>query len=41
VLHSQSPEAVFEIHIQQIRRLNPEVDQTVLDTFNAIADRKM
>jgi DNA-binding MurR/RpiR family transcriptional regulator len=34
-------EAVFEILIQQIRRLNPDVDQTVLDTFNAIADRKM
>ena len=34
-------EAVFEILIEQIRRLNPDVDQTVLETFNAIADRKM
>jgi DNA-binding MurR/RpiR family transcriptional regulator len=34
-------EAVFEILIQQIRRLNPGVDQTVLETFNAIADRKL
>jgi DNA-binding MurR/RpiR family transcriptional regulator len=34
-------EAVFEILIQQIRRLKPEVDQTVLETFNAIADRKL
>ena len=33
-------EAVFEILIEQIRRMNPAVDQTVLDTFNAIADRK-
>jgi DNA-binding MurR/RpiR family transcriptional regulator len=34
-------EAVFEILIAQIRRLNPAVDQTVLETFQAIADRKM
>jgi RpiR family transcriptional regulator, carbohydrate utilization regulator len=33
-------EVVFELLIEQIRRLNPSVDQTVLDTFNAIADRK-
>jgi DNA-binding MurR/RpiR family transcriptional regulator len=33
-------EAVFEILIEQIRRINPAVDQTVLDTFSAIADRK-
>lgn len=34
-------EAVFEILIEQIRRLNPGVDKTVLETFNAIADRKL
>jgi len=34
-------EAVFEILADEIRRLNPGVDQTVLDTFNAIADRKL
>jgi DNA-binding MurR/RpiR family transcriptional regulator len=34
-------EAVFEILIEQIRRVKPEVDQTVLETFQAIADRKM
>lgn len=34
-------ELVFEILIEQIRRLNPEVDQVVLDTFDAIADRKL
>lgn len=34
-------EVVFEMLIEQIRRLNPGVDQTVLDTFNAIADRKL
>jgi DNA-binding MurR/RpiR family transcriptional regulator len=34
-------EAVFEILAEEIRRLNPSVDQTVLETFNAIADRKM
>jgi DNA-binding MurR/RpiR family transcriptional regulator len=34
-------EAVFEILIDEIRRLNPGVDETVLDTFNAIADRKL
>jgi DNA-binding MurR/RpiR family transcriptional regulator len=34
-------EAVFEILIDQIRRVNPNVDQTVLETFQAIADRKM
>jgi DNA-binding MurR/RpiR family transcriptional regulator len=34
-------EVVFEILIEQIRRLNPSVDQTVLETFNAIADRKL
>jgi len=34
-------ELVFEILIAQIRRLHPEVDQTVLETFNAIADRKL
>jgi DNA-binding MurR/RpiR family transcriptional regulator len=34
-------ELVFELLIQQIRRLNPGVDQTVLETFNAIADRKL
>jgi DNA-binding MurR/RpiR family transcriptional regulator len=33
-------EAVFEILIEQIRRINPAVDQTVLETFSAIADRK-
>ena len=33
-------EVVFEILLEQIRRLNPSVDQTVLETFNAIADRK-
>jgi DNA-binding MurR/RpiR family transcriptional regulator len=33
-------EAVFEILLEHIRRLNPGVDQTVLETFNAIADRK-
>jgi RpiR family transcriptional regulator, carbohydrate utilization regulator len=34
-------EAVFEILVEEIRRLNPGVDQTVLETFNAIADRKL
>lgn len=34
-------EVVFEILIEQIRRLNPAVDKTVLETFNAIADRKL
>jgi DNA-binding MurR/RpiR family transcriptional regulator len=34
-------EALFEMLIEQIRRLNPSVDQTVLETFNAIADRKL
>ena len=34
-------EVVFEILIEQIRRLNPGVDQIVLETFNAIADRKL
>jgi DNA-binding MurR/RpiR family transcriptional regulator len=34
-------ELVFELLLQQIRRLNPAVDQTVLETFNAIADRKL
>lgn len=34
-------EVVFEILIEEIRRLNPGVDQTVLETFNAIADRKL
>jgi DNA-binding MurR/RpiR family transcriptional regulator len=34
-------EVVFEILIEQIRRLNPAVEQTVLDTFSAIADRKL
>ncbi|MEX2170309.1 MAG: MurR/RpiR family transcriptional regulator [Pirellulales bacterium] len=34
-------EVVFEILLAQIRRLNPAVDQTVLETFNAIADRKL
>jgi RpiR family transcriptional regulator, carbohydrate utilization regulator len=34
-------EVVFEILIEQIRRINPAVDQTVLDTFDAIADRKL
>lgn len=33
-------EAVFEILIAQIRRHKPGVDQMVLDTFQAIADRK-
>lgn len=33
-------EAVFEILIEQIRRQNPTVEQTVLETFQAIADRK-
>ena len=34
-------EVVFELLIERIRRLNPGVDQTVLETFNAIADRKL
>lgn len=34
-------EAVFEVLIEQVRRLKPAVDQTVLDTFGAIADRKL
>lgn len=34
-------EVVFEMLIEQIRRLNPAVDKTVLETFNAIADRKL
>lgn len=34
-------EVVFEVLIEEIRRLNPGVDQTVLETFNAIADRKL
>jgi DNA-binding MurR/RpiR family transcriptional regulator len=34
-------EVVFEILIEQIRRLKPNVDQTVLETFSAIADRKL
>jgi DNA-binding MurR/RpiR family transcriptional regulator len=34
-------EVVFEILIEQIRRLKPGVDQTVLETFSAIADRKL
>ena len=34
-------EVVFEILIEQIRRLNPAVDQIVLETFDAIADRKL
>ena len=34
-------EVVFEILLAQIRRLNPAVDQMVLETFNAIADRKL
>jgi DNA-binding MurR/RpiR family transcriptional regulator len=34
-------EAALEILIDEIRRLNPEVDATVLETFNAIADRKL
>jgi RpiR family transcriptional regulator, carbohydrate utilization regulator len=34
-------ELIFEILIEQIRRLNPAVDQVVLDTFDAIADRKL
>jgi DNA-binding MurR/RpiR family transcriptional regulator len=34
-------EVVFEILIEQIRRLKPAVDGTVLETFTAIADRKL
>jgi DNA-binding MurR/RpiR family transcriptional regulator len=34
-------EVVFEILLEQIRRLKPDVDQVVLDTFSAIADRKL
>jgi RpiR family transcriptional regulator, carbohydrate utilization regulator len=34
-------ELVLEILIGQIRRLNPQVDETVLETFNAIASRKL
>jgi hypothetical protein len=34
-------EVVFEILIEQIRRMNPGVEKTVLETFNAIADRKL
>jgi RpiR family transcriptional regulator, carbohydrate utilization regulator len=34
-------EVVFEILIEQIRRLKPEVDEAVLETFGAIADRKL
>ena len=34
-------EVLLEILIEQIRRLKPGVDQTVLETFNAIADRKL
>jgi DNA-binding MurR/RpiR family transcriptional regulator len=34
-------EVVFEILIEQIRRLKPDVDQVVLETFSAIADRKL
>jgi DNA-binding MurR/RpiR family transcriptional regulator len=34
-------EVVFEILVAQMRRLQPEVDKTVLDTFEAIADRKL
>jgi DNA-binding MurR/RpiR family transcriptional regulator len=34
-------ELVFEILLAQIRRLKPDVDQVVLETFSAIADRKL
>ena len=34
-------ELVFEILLEQIRRLKPAVDETVLETFGAIADRKL
>jgi DNA-binding MurR/RpiR family transcriptional regulator len=34
-------EVVFEILIEQMRRLKPAVDDTVLETFGAIADRKL
>jgi RpiR family transcriptional regulator, carbohydrate utilization regulator len=34
-------EVVFEIVVEQIRRLKPAVDETVLETFGAIADRKL
>jgi DNA-binding MurR/RpiR family transcriptional regulator len=34
-------EVVFEILLEQIRRLKPAVEQTVLETFGAIADRKV
>lgn len=34
-------EVVFELLAEQIRRLNPQVSQIVLETFNAIADRKL
>jgi hypothetical protein len=34
-------EVVFEVLLEQIRRLKPGVDQTVLETFSAIADRKL
>jgi RpiR family transcriptional regulator, carbohydrate utilization regulator len=34
-------EVALEILIEQIRRLKPAVDETVLETFGAIADRKL
>jgi DNA-binding MurR/RpiR family transcriptional regulator len=34
-------EAVYEVLVDAIRRLHPEVDQKVFDTFGAIADRKL
>jgi RpiR family transcriptional regulator, carbohydrate utilization regulator len=34
-------EVVFEVLIEQIRRLKPSVNETVLETFGAIADRKL
>lgn len=34
-------EMVYEILVDEIRRRRPEVDQTVYDTFSAIADRKL
>jgi RpiR family transcriptional regulator, carbohydrate utilization regulator len=34
-------EIVYEILVEEIRRRRPEVDQTVFDTFSAIADRKL
>ena len=34
-------EVVFELLIDQIRRMSPAADEVVLETFNAIADRKL